>query len=461
MIRRTFWQPSLLICSCLLPFLATADMLSALKAYENKQYTAAASQFADLVVLGNETAVFNLAVMAYQGQGEPVDWVKAAALFTLAEELQHPDAGALQQTIVKNFSSAQQTAVATQLAQWRTRVQVGPAPQQARTVTTADQRAVLSRAEPHYPKAAALQHISGVVVSQLLVDESGAVIAVDPIVAYPPKVFEKTVSQALKRWRYQPAGQKTVHTVTLSLTLGQPAQQQFEQQLTTMKLWQYAALGSPAHQFILSRQLQQISDGAAVVLRHDPALAPRLGELPAQLFASPATEKIDPSFQAAGPLQTFVRVDPHGVITAVLATAPAETQHPGAQPQAATHLTPTSALVGKKVRLGAGVAAEYQLSIDPQGQAFLRPAVAVPYTLTADYWLNQAARGGERLAQRMLAAQLQGAWQAYLLSQQDPATLAWHGATLLTNGNSSQGRALLQQAITLGYPLAGELNTLL
>jgi len=56
---------------------------------------------------------------------------------------------------------------------------------------------------------------------------------------------------------------------------------------------------------------------------------------------------------------------------------------------------------------------------------------------------------------------LQGAWQAYLLSQQDPATLAWHGATLLTNGNSSQGRALLQQAITLGYPLAGELNTLL
>ena len=83
-MKQWIWL-ALLACN-----LVQADMLDALKAYEQGNYTEAQQQFAELVPLGNELAAFNLGAMAYQGEGQEQDLSKAIAYFMLAAGLQHP-----------------------------------------------------------------------------------------------------------------------------------------------------------------------------------------------------------------------------------------------------------------------------------------------------------------------------------------------------------------------------------
>ncbi|GGW66992.1 hypothetical protein [Alishewanella tabrizica] len=80
------------IAALLLCGYAHADMLDALKAYENKDFTQAQQQFSALIPLGNEIAALNLGAMAYQGEGQAPNLSEALAYFMLAADLKHTQA---------------------------------------------------------------------------------------------------------------------------------------------------------------------------------------------------------------------------------------------------------------------------------------------------------------------------------------------------------------------------------
>ncbi len=70
-------------------FTAQADLLTALQAHENKDFAKASTEFTQLLPLGNELAAFNLGAMAYNGEGQAVDKVKALAYFEFAAARNH------------------------------------------------------------------------------------------------------------------------------------------------------------------------------------------------------------------------------------------------------------------------------------------------------------------------------------------------------------------------------------
>ncbi len=64
--------------------------------------------------------------------------------------------------------------------------------------------AVISQVRPIYPFAARRRGVTGVVVVRFLVDEAGRVGRLSIVRADPPGVFEKSVLDAVSRWRFKP-----------------------------------------------------------------------------------------------------------------------------------------------------------------------------------------------------------------------------------------------------------------
>lgn len=62
----------------------------------------------------------------------------------------------------------------------------------------------LVRVEPRFPTEAARQGISGWVMLNFSIDESGSVTDVSVVAAEPKNIFEREAIRALRRWKYQP-----------------------------------------------------------------------------------------------------------------------------------------------------------------------------------------------------------------------------------------------------------------
>lgn len=62
----------------------------------------------------------------------------------------------------------------------------------------------LVRVEPRFPTEAARQGISGWVLLNFSIDESGSVTDVSVVAAEPKNIFEREAIRALRRWKYQP-----------------------------------------------------------------------------------------------------------------------------------------------------------------------------------------------------------------------------------------------------------------
>lgn len=438
---------------------AQADMLAALKAYELKDYPGAQREFSALLPVGNESAVFNLAVMAYKGQGEPADPVKAAALFALAASLGHSDGAELHATVKADLSPPQQQqsdSLQRQLAQQvlvpataarDPAASVSAEPQPGEPATQAEP-IPLARNKPIYPSAAMRNNISGFVSANLLLNPQGQVLLVVPVVSFPKQTFDEQMKKTALTWQYSTAAHPSVVAFTISWSLmhgGSMNQRKFEGILAKEKLWEFAAFGSPEHQFTLAVILEQLAQSAGLTLRADPALPDQLGKLPAALFKRFKQIKPVEKLALTAPLSEWVRIDADGKITEVV------TQNDPVQaPQ----------LIGLQIRNNDRDGREFMLTLSGQEQ-WLSPVMRVPRTLQAEYWYEQAARGGDRDAQRLMALQRKPGWQHYLLQQRDPATLAWHGAKLVTNGDAPQGYHLLDEAITLGYSEGVALKTAL
>ena len=77
---------------------------------------------------------------------------------------------------------------------------------------------ILVRVEPEFPEAAARRFLSGRVVAQLLIDESGAVERVEVIEAEPPGYFEAAARKAFLAARFTP-GMKDGRPVRVQMLL--------------------------------------------------------------------------------------------------------------------------------------------------------------------------------------------------------------------------------------------------
>ena len=420
---------------------AHADMLDALRAYEQKNYTEAQQQFAELLPLGNELAAFNLGVMAYQGEGQAQDLVKALAFFQLAAELEHQQSAGLVAQLSAKATAEQQQLASQYFLQLKTQVVITPTDL---TLQNDDVGLLpLKRAEPRYPIDAARKGIFGYVAVRFIIDEAGKVTAVDTMDAFPEKVFEKETIKAVKKWRYEATGQKHVQRVRLDYSLGGYVQSpQFDDVVNKLELWTYSLAGSPSHQLALGTVLSLAEVQGQNQLEFDDNLP--LGSQPDFSIYKKAVQ-LKPEFDGFWG-QATVQVDENGVIT----------EQFKAQFEPGNKL---KTLIGERFS-GEIVTGKYR--IDRYDRNYMRdvvitPVLSVSNAMSGKFWWEQAAKNGNLEAQRVMAA-YDKQWEKHLLNQQDAEVMAWTGTRLILEGLREQGMLLLEQAIAKNYQPAKEMK---
>ncbi|WP_213995208.1 TonB family protein [Arsukibacterium sp.] len=420
---------------------AQADMLEALKAYENKNYSEAQQDFIKLLPLGNESAAFNLGAMAYQGEGQEKDLNQALAYFMLAAELEHPQAKNILRDLVTN-TSEQQLEQANQLFEQLKRRLVIVATDLDKPVVDNLPQPV-KRVNPEYPVEAARKGQYGYVQLRFLVDEQGRVTAVDTLDAYPAKVFDRASIRAIKRWRYEPSGQKHLMKVRLSYSLsGGVKVSAVEETVADHNLWDYAVAGSPQHQLALGMLLSLIEIQSSNGFWYNPEL-PLAAKADFSIYKKRA--ELQPDFDGFWGY-AVVRVAADGTITE----------------QLKTEFEPRSEitnLVGLKLKgkVETDVYRLHRRSDIRSGRLAAKPSIEVSRSMSGRFWWEQAAKNGSLTAQRIMAA-YDEQWENYLLSKDDAEVMAWTGTRLILEGQRERGLQLLEQAIAKNYKPATELK---
>lgn len=428
-------------------FTAQADLLTALQAHENKDFAKASTEFTQLLPLGNELAAFNLGAMAYNGEGQAADPVKALAYFEFAAARDHSDSKALVDKLKATLSADQQHQAAALFAQLQQQVKVD---REVRTdKTDPDYRDPIKRAEPKYPVEAAKNGTFGSVMMRILVNEDGDVEAVDVINAYPQGVFEKSALRAVKGWKYAPGKNKFISRVKLSYSIGKIDAKRVEQVFVQNHLWQYSAMGSPAHQNALATLLDLVRVQSSYTQFIDKSLPAVLGPVTPTLVATPKPLSAALKLPAGLNDDAFVTVDAQGKVTAVHDDNTARQAKLAAQ------------LVGYQLTTDKIDAGFYRLATEyyKKGPRLI-PAERIAQTYDDTFWLEQAARGGNLDAQRFLAS-LRPDWETYMLEQQDPVVQSWAGTRLILEGHQAEGEKLLDAAIAKGHSTAKELKAAL
>lgn len=435
-----------ILCST---FASQADLLDAMKAYENKDFQTATQQFTALLPLANGQAAFNLGAMAANAEGQPRDLVKALAYFEFAATREHPSAKALADKISTKLTAAEQQQAATLLTQLLQQVKVTGKLKPELSALFGDKRKAIKRIPPEYPKEAAARGAFGSVTMRLLVNEQGDVEAVDVLNAFPKGLFEREAIRALKRWKYEAGNNKFISRVMLTFSLGDIDHQKVERIFSEYQMWQYAALGSPMHQNALANILDLARSKSAMTQFVDKSLPPALGPITADFVKNGKVVSKELQLPEGFKDHTFVTLDAQAVVQAV--------HDNNAERQAKI----AAVLLGKRLTTEQVTAGFYKLqNQDGNKSPRLLSAQRIPQTYSDDYWLEQAARGGNLEAQRALAA-LRPEWELYLLEQQDPVVQSWAGTALILNGQKVAGEKLLDAAIAKGHATAKELKAAL
>lgn len=418
-----------------------ADMLQALRAYEQKNYAEAQQQFAELLPLGNELAAFNLGVMAYQGEGQAQDLSKALAYFMLAADLKHDQSRDLLQRFTAKATEQQLEGANAAFEQLKQQVVITATdlstPQRQNTPDP------IRRVNPEYPIDAAKKGQFGYVKLRFLVNEDGDVTAVDTLDAFPAKVFERASVRAVKRWKYQPSDKKHLFEVRLDYSLqGNVDANALQKVLEENKLWQYAAAGAPQYQFALGTLLSLMEVQSPNSFWFDPEL-PLITEPDFSIYRERNNLKAE--------LDDFwgyavVRVAEDGTIV--------EQIKADFEPK-----NQLSSLVGQKLsgKVDNDVYRLSRSSANPVKKLFITPSVTASRAMSGMFWWQQAAKNGDLDAQRVMAA-YDPQWEQYLLAQQDGEVMAWAGTRMFLNGQRAQGIALLDKAIAKNYNLAEEMR---
>ena len=417
---------------------ACANFLTGLQAYEKKDYAAAQYEFSALLPLANEQAAFNLAAMAVNGEGQAVDNVKALAYFELAATLGHENALTQVNKLKPKLTAEESAAATTLLAKLTQSVVI----QESSPESNHPELEVLKRVAPEYPADAARKGQFGYVTIRYVVDEQGAVIAVDTLDSFPENVFERAAMKAVKRWTYQPTGKKQIGSVKLTFSIGPLQQKAMEKWLEKHQVWAYAAAGSPQHQEALGSILHLIDNNAGVDLAKDEQAPFTAASLPKSLFAKYRHFRSRPIEHFSG--YAKVVVNDEGVVTEILAAKNQKTHS-------------AEALLLNKPLSNVKEAGVYSLITQHDKKVWINKVVAINPLYQYEYWWKTAAKNGDLRAQRFLAA-TDKQWEDYLLSKDDPQVQTWVGARMLLDGDTANGQALLAKARQQNYPLALELS---
>lgn len=419
-----------------------ADLLDALKYYEQKQYPQAQAEFSSLLPLGNELAAFNLAVMHYKGEGIAANPVKALAYFQLAAELGDSRAAGIISTLSTKLSAAEQQQASEQLQLLRGKVVITSL---ADELAQTEMPEVVSRKAPVYPTEAARQGVFGYTVLRFLIDEQGHVTTADVLSSFPEKTFDKVSIKALKSWKYAATGKKHQGKVILHYSLGPLSKDKVARLMQQHKLVEYAVAGSPAHQYLLGTLMDLLATNADYHVNVDNSLALSPGdELPDELFDKKQSfsSQIEGFYGSAE-----VKTDPKGVVTQVLSADKMP-------------LSEASALLTGKTLDQDASHGHYWLWADPGKTAKVQPVILLSALHSGQYWWSMAAKNGNLNAQRQLAA-LVPQWENYLLENNDPQVQSWFGVRQILQGNKAQGISSLDKAIAQRYELAAELKAAL
>jgi len=250
----------LILCSISLPL--KADLRTASIKYHSGDFQQALGEFNQLASLGNKDAIYNIAVMYLHGQGVSKDLPTAYAWFTLAAEYGLDEARSAAKLIEQQVKDIDSLAKAvaqlklefdskhyknTLLPQFNLKPFVLPKPSY--------------HVDAPYPQAAKEQGLEGWVWLEFDVDDKGAVTDVDIIDAYPDKTFNRSIYNALRRWRYS-AEDKSSQP---------PSAWQLVHHFTTFKGKRYEAsfsLQKRQYQQQINQLIERAEQGSALVQYH-------------------------------------------------------------------------------------------------------------------------------------------------------------------------------------------------
>ncbi len=185
-----------------------ADLLSATLEYNKGNYLSSYQEFQRLAKLGNRDAIFNIGVMYLHGQGVEKNLTSAHSWFLLAAdfgveearsaarliEMEVNDPTSLEnhyQTLNQNFSYS----IFSRDLQPVFNPEQYTHDQQPKRIYTLDAK---------YPQEAYEKGQEGWVWLDFDIDESGAVKDVEILDAFPDNTFNRSIYNAVRRWRYEP-----------------------------------------------------------------------------------------------------------------------------------------------------------------------------------------------------------------------------------------------------------------
>lgn len=436
-------RSALLLASLAFSTMVQADMLDALKYYDQKNYPKASQEFLKLLPLGNELAAFNLAVMFYKGEGTQADQVKALAYFQLANELGDSRAEGLAKSLAAKLTTEEKQQATEQFHSLLSKVQIrdlidGEFDQ-------ADMPEVISRKAPAYPEDAIRSRAFGYNVMKFLIDEKGNVTTVEVLGSFPSKTFDKASIRAIKSWKYAATGKKHSGKVMMHYSTGPLQKEQVTRFMQEHKLMDYAVAGSPQHQFLLGTLLDMVATNSSYNVKVDKAQPQDpSAELPEAFFKEqPAINVAIEGFFGSAEVKT----DADGKVIEVL------------KAEKLSKKQATAVLLGKELDEDASNG-HFSLWADPGKKVTVQAIASISELHSGSYWWSIAAKNGNLDAQRQLAM-MSETWENYLLQANDPQVQAWNGVRKILQGDKAEGQLLLDKAIAQNYQVAAELKAAL
>lgn len=207
-MRAIFGRSAAASALCALPLCAVADLDSAFKAYDAKQFPQAYSAFHELAELGSSLAQLNTGLMLTNGEGVTADVVGGYGWILAARDNGSGTATELARKMEIRFNGEQKASAEAHAERYgragtRTRLfPLVPDPATIKDLSTAKPAGALRM---EVPDSALVEGTLGFVETVLILGRDGAVHDVWVNLAAPADMFESSVLSSVRKWRFAPA----------------------------------------------------------------------------------------------------------------------------------------------------------------------------------------------------------------------------------------------------------------
>lgn len=191
---------------------AQADIIDANEAYDNKDFTTAFNEYQELSKLGNETAIYNSAVMLMNGEGVAIDLIKAYAWSSLLNDENKPEWNNLTKTLHQQFNQEQRAQAETMASEFRSLygsesiyAKLAPITYQEKESSTKEHEfdiKILERKAPRYPMTALRNGNQGWVRLGFYVYPDGSARDFYVIESVPEGMFDEVSINAVSQFKF-------------------------------------------------------------------------------------------------------------------------------------------------------------------------------------------------------------------------------------------------------------------